>query len=74
MIRDWHELPLLLTQQQIAKLFGYSSKTIYRRLLDPTGDEIPMPINPKAKRKLWSREAVREWIESRHLEDPEAAA
>lgn len=72
MFRDWNDFPVLLTMQHIAKLFDCSTKTIYRRL---QGDEqeFPQPLNKKARRKLWSREAVRRWVENQQ-EDSEAVA
>lgn len=64
---DWADLPLVLEVKHLAKPDGvlpYAKGTIYAKLQRRKMD--PPPISYGPGKKLWGREAVRNWVE-RHI-------
>lgn len=62
MVRNWNELPLLLTRKHMRSLFhDCSEKTLTRGIKSKT---MLTPLDPDAKRQFWRREEVKEWVDA----------
>jgi len=60
MIRDWSDLPLVLLQEHVCRIFVFSPRTLRRKIT--LGRMLP-PLNPDEKQKRWNRDLVRRWID-----------
>ena len=59
-VRDWDNLPLILTREQMCRLLLCSDRTLTRKL---HSGRVCRPLNHGDGNNRWLRDSVRRWFE-----------